>query len=217
MEWPPAPADVPHARGGERETRALGPERHLALAHAGPARPWLAAALELDDRLAELARRPGEATLGRLRLAWWEEAVRGLSDGPRPADPLLAALRPPVLDRPERADRIAALIEGWDGTIGTSEETQERDARLARAVADLLLDGAGHPPAATALRGWAAWRHGLVGTTQARAWLTEGLASSWPVALTGQRLLARAALHRLDGGGERMLALKLLGWAVARR
>ena len=197
--------------------RALGPERHLALAHAGAARPWLAAALDLDERLAELARRPSEATLARLRLAWWDEAVRGLPDGPPPADPLLAALRPLVLDRPERVERIAALIDGWDESIGMSVPSGGQGGRLAKCVADLLLDGAGHRAALTALTGWAIWRHGPAGEPDARALLSEGLASSWPAALSGQRLLARAALHRLNGGGERLLALKLVGWAVTGR
>lgn len=184
-----------------------GPERSIAIARGGGPAGWLATALTLDARLAELAGRPGDPALTRLRLLWWEEAVGALADGPLPVDPILLALRPLLQERPNRADLIARCVASWD-------EWEISDGEpVARARAGLLCDGLSQSHAITGLAGWAAAQMGEPG--KAEAWLREGLSRRWPRVLIGQRLLARAALHRLEGRSERALALRLVGWSVS--
>lgn len=184
----------------------IGIERPIAVARGGGADAWLAVALRLDERLAEVAGRPGEAALTSLRLFWWEEAVAALADGPRPVDPMLLALAPLVRDRPGRIGLVARCVTAWDERDGAEVEP------VAFARARLLCDQGATVPAVTGMAGWAAARMGAA--DQAQAWLSQGLAAPWP-GLVGQRLLARAALHRLRGRGERVLALRLVGWSLS--
>lgn len=185
-----------------------GPEVSIAIARGGGPAGWLATALRLDARLAELASRPGDPALTRLRLLWWEEAVGALADGPLPVDPILLALRPLLQRRPDRADLIARCVASWDEWEGTAPDGEP----VARARAGMLCDGLAHPHAVTAMTGWADAQMGS--PREAEAWLREGLSRRWPRALIGQRLLARAALHRLESRSERALALRLVGWSV---
>ena len=194
------------------EPKDAPPEEALAVAHAGGPGGWLAAALPLDRRLESVARRPGDATLTRLRLAWWTEAVATLGQGSAPVDPVLVRLAPLLKDRPDRLARVDSLIARWDERVG--EPSGVAASPLAGARAALLLDGADHLPAQQALEGRA-----LIASRPdtARVALNAGLEARWPRALRAHRLLARAALHRLEGGSERALALRLLGWALTGR
>ncbi len=185
----------------------IGPELPIAIAWGGGPAGWLAVALRLDARLAELASRPGDPALTSLRLLWWEEAVGALADGPPPVDPILLAVRPLVRERPDRGERIVQCVAAWDEWEGSDGEP------VARARARLLCDGGANPHAVTGMTGWAAARMGAL--DDAQGWLREGLSRRWPGALIGQRLLARAALHRLEGRSERALALRLVGWSVS--
>lgn len=191
------------------------PERALALAYAGTGRAWLQAALALDERLAKLARRPGEPALASVRLLWWEEAVLALGSGPSPVDPILLALQPLVAQRPDRVELVVAVVRALDEVAQASPGGREWEA-VASARGRLLADEGGDGPAATALAGRALAEAGGDGEV-ARQWLEEGLSERWGRALRGQRLLARAALYRLRGGSERMLAARLIGWAVSGR
>lgn len=194
---------------------ADAPEEALAVAYAragGEGGDWLAAALALDRRLQEVAGRPGDATLGRLRLAWWSEAVATLGSGPEPVDPDLLRLAPLLAGRADRVARVEELIACWDERLG--ETFGEAPTALARARAGLLLDGSTEDAPRRSLTGRALALLGAPGALEA---LREGLAVAWPPALRGHRLLARAALHRLTGGSERALALKLLAWGLTGR
>ena len=182
------------------------------MAYARTGGPWLAAAMALDRRLEEVAERPGDATLTRLRLAWWSEAVATLGTGPEPVDPDLLRLAPLLDGRPDRVALVEALFAAWDAQVGEGAPWDRRP--LARARAALLLDGSNDSGAVTALKGRA-----MAGfdAKAARTTLLKGLSGRWPRALRGHRLLARAALHRLEGGSERALAVKLVGWALSGR
>ena len=187
----------------------IAPELAIAVARSGGAGGWLATALALDARLAEVAQRPGDPALTSLRLLWWEEAVETLAEGPPPIDPILLAMRPLIQARSHRKAAIADCVHRWDDWEGAGSDPEA----LARARGCLLCDGPSVPDAVTAMTGWAAVRLGAPG--QATTWLREGLSSRWPSSLIGQRLLARAALHRLEGRSERLLALRLIGWSVS--
>lgn len=192
------------------------PERALALAYAGTGRKWLEAALALDERLAELARRPGEPALASVRLLWWEEAVLALGSGPPPVDPILLALQPLVAQRPDRVEMVVAVVRALDEVAGQASPSGREWEAVASARGRLLADEGGDGPGATALAG-RAWAETGGDGEVARQWLEEGLSERWGRALRGQRLLARAALYRLRGGSERMLAARLIGWAVSGR
>ena len=176
------------------------------MARSGGPNGWLAVALRLDGQLAEVAGRPGDAALTSLRLLWWEEAAGALVDGPPPVDPILLALQPLVRERPGRADLIARCVAAWDEWEGPGVET------LARARARLLCDEDPCTDAVTGVAGWVAAQMGAL--TDAERWLRTGLSRRWRRRLIGQRLLARAALHRLEGRSERTLALRLVGWSL---
>ena len=88
-----------------------------------------------------MAGRPGDATLTRLRLAWWSEAVATLGSGPEPVDPDLVRLAPLLDGRADRVMLVEAAVAAWDGQVGEGPEHNRRP--LARARAALLLDGAG--------------------------------------------------------------------------
>ena len=186
-----------------------GPEEALAIARAGGPEGWLAAALSLDSRLAEVAGRPGDATLTRLRLAWWRDAVERVGESAA-VDPVLIRLAPHLIAGASRRDRIGAVLSDWDDRAGETP-TAALDRALSGARARLLLDGVECEPAKSALTGRALAQ---IGAPDAAALLEEGLASRWPARLRGHRLLARAALHRLSGRSERALSLRLIGWSL---
>ncbi len=195
---------------------APGPELALAPAYAGGERDWLVAALALDARLAEVALRPGDPALARLRVMWWEESVAALVAGTDGVDPLLTALAPGIRRRPERADRVAATTAAWDERVGPDPNEAATEA-LATARARLLLDGAEHADAERALAGRALWSDPAGDRARARDWLDRGLRRRWPRALRAQRLLAHAARMRARGTGERRIAAALLALAVTGR
>ncbi len=190
-----------------------GPEVALAPAYAGRDRAWLGAALALDARLAGLALRPGDAALARLRILWWEEAVGALAAGSDGVDPLLVRLRPGLVADPTRTGRVTALTVAWDRRIGTDPASADMET-LAAARAALLLDGREHAEAARALAGRALLGDPAADTGRAETWLAEGLRRRWPRALRAHRLLARAALMRLEGRSERWIAARLIGLAL---
>ena len=196
-------------------TADIPPEEALAVAHAGAGGPWLAAALALDRRLEAVAARPGDATLTRLRLAWWSETVATLGQGPEPVDPDLVRLVPLLAGRPDRVARVEALVGAWDSQVGEGAQFDRHP--LARARAALLLGGADEPAAERALAGRAlagvdgeaareSLRAGLASTlAQGVAW--SAIARARGVAPAGGRVGAGAGAeaHRL--GADRPLRL----------
>ena len=68
----------------------VDPERNLVLAYAPVrARAALATLWRLDERLGGVVATTSEPMIGRIRLAWWREALERLDQGGPPAEPLL--------------------------------------------------------------------------------------------------------------------------------
>ncbi len=128
------------------------PERRLALAYVPAARrPALAAIWALDERLAGIVAATREPMIGRIRLAWWRDALAALDDAAPPAEPLLVALAAEVLPTVSGAG-MAAMVAGWDALLpldavdeaALESHAEERGERLF-ALSGRLLGGA--PPA----------------------------------------------------------------------
>ena len=74
-------------------TPDLDPDRRLALAYVpAAARPAVEALWRLDVTLGAVLAAGREPMIGRIRLAWWREALEKLDREAPPAEPLLQAL-----------------------------------------------------------------------------------------------------------------------------
>jgi phytoene synthase len=99
--------------------------------------------------------------VGRLRLAWWRDALAALDDAPAPAEPLLVALAAHVLPAGATGAELAAMEEGWAAILPGEPLTGEtlalhgerRGAALFALSARLL--GGGAVDAEAAGRAWA--------------------------------------------------------------
>jgi phytoene synthase len=120
----------------------LDPDRRLALAYV-PARqrPALEALWRLDVTFASVLATGRDRMVGRIRLAWWREALEKLDREAAPAEPLLQALAAHALPAGVAGAELAAMEEGW-----------------ALLLADLPL-GAGELEAFAALRGGLLFRY----------------------------------------------------------
>ena len=173
-------------------TELLPPDRALAIGYApAAARAGLAALLALDDALGRVLRTTREPMLGRMRYAWWFEALERLDHAPPPAEPVLRALAAAVLPRGVSGAALAAMIDGWEA-IGDEEPLDETlVATFAEKRGGVLFDamarvcGAADPHARTAGEGWA-----LVD-------LAQGLTD--PTVSTAARTMAAARLERIAG------------------
>ncbi|MEH3107362.1 MAG: squalene/phytoene synthase family protein [Sphingomonas fennica] len=143
------------------------PERALAVAYAPPAaRPALTALWALDERLGTVVATTHEAMIGRIRLAWWREALERLDTADPPAEPLLASVAATILPRGVTGVDLAAIEGGWaalvDGAVpdaaAIAAHGAERGAPLFAAAAAILGDPGAGAPEAAALRaagtGW---------------------------------------------------------------
>ena len=92
-----------------------------------------AALLALDATLTAIVRRARDPLVGQMRLTWWHEALSTLSESTPPAEPVLRALAAKVIARGVTAERIAALVEGWEVLL---EETPDAEALVARHAAE---------------------------------------------------------------------------------
>lgn len=103
----------------------LPPDRALAIGYApAAARAGLAALLALDDALGRVLRTTREPMLGRMRYAWWFEALERLDHAPPPAEPVLRALSADALPKGVSGATLAAMIDGWEA-IGDEERPDE--------------------------------------------------------------------------------------------
>jgi len=124
----------------------LDPDRRLALAYVPAAvRPAMEALWRLDVTLGAVLAGGREPMIGRIRLAWWREALEALDRGPPPPAPLLRALAAHVLPAVRGAE-LAAMEAGWaellaDGTLterGLKDYAEARGGALFRHSARLL-------------------------------------------------------------------------------
>lgn len=95
-------------------TLDLDPDRRLALAYV-PARlrPALEALWRLDVTFASVLATAKDRMVGRIRLAWWREALERLDREAPPPEPVLQALAAHVLAAGVAGAELAAMEEGW--------------------------------------------------------------------------------------------------------
>jgi phytoene synthase len=93
---------------------ALDPDRNLALAYV-PAgrRAALAALWALDSAFGRALAGGREKMIGRIKLAWWREALEALDRAAAPAEPVLRALQERVLPRGVGGADLARMEAGW--------------------------------------------------------------------------------------------------------
>lgn len=100
-------------------TEIIDPERRLALAYAsGTRRNPLALLWALDERLGAIVAATREEPLGRIRLAWWRDALEALSQGAPAGEPLLQGLSELIGEGGLDASELARLPEGWAALLG---------------------------------------------------------------------------------------------------
>lgn len=116
------------------------------------------AILALDERLGAIVRSTSEPLIGRMRLAWWREALERLDIAPAAGEPLLAELQRSSLAMDVCGADVASLTEGWEALlIGDLDEAvlsliaEKRGAVLFLIAARLL----GTDPIADVGEGWA--------------------------------------------------------------
>lgn len=183
---------------------ALAPEPALALLYApAPVRAATATLWRLDQRIADVALRPGEPTLTAIKLAWWEEALATLGNHRGHGDPLLGEAADLLLAGGLAATDVAQLAAAWRENdlcdyAAARASLFTLTARLARcAITDR------HRRAA---EGWAlvaracgAGAQGEAAMALARARFAEAGPLRWPRAL--RSLGALSALARRDAAG----------------
>jgi phytoene synthase len=129
----------------------LDRDRLLALSYVPASRrDALAALWRLDAALGNAVAGGREAMIGRIKLAWWREALEGLDRAPAPAEPVLRALRAHVIPRGIDGAALAAMEAGWAALLcdapldesGLGDHAKARGGLLFRYSAR-LLGGAG--------------------------------------------------------------------------
>jgi len=182
----------------------LDADRRLALAYVPAAsRPALAALWRLDVTLGAVLAGRRDRQIGRIRLAWWREALARLDREPAPPEPVLRGIAAYALPAAE----LAGMTDGWEV---------------------LLAEG---PPSAAALEAYAAARGGALFRHSARLlggpdFPVEGAGRLWALADLARRsadpgearaALAAASRHVEDSKWPRPLRPLGMLAALARR
>jgi phytoene synthase len=129
----------------------LDPDRTLALSYVPAKRRAAVGALwRLDSAFAAALAAGREPMIGRIKLAWWSEALERLDRLPAPAEPVLQALAGHVLPAGIKGSELAAMEAGWAVLASPEALGPESLAVYARARGALLfgftarlLDGTG--------------------------------------------------------------------------
>lgn len=134
------------------------PERALVLAYApAEARPALAALWQLDERFGSVVGTTAEGMIGRIRLAWWREALEALDGGTIPPEPLLAEIAATILPRGISGAELAEMEPGWSALLDSppdlTRHAQRRGGLLFTLAARILAADA--PQVESAGEGWA--------------------------------------------------------------
>ena len=190
----------------------LDPDRTLALAYV-PARHRAAvgALWRLDAALGAALAGGREPLIGRIKLAWWREALEALDSAPPPAEPVLQAAAAHVLPAVSGAE-LARMEEGWAvlpgaeilDSDGLHAYAAKRGGLLFRYTARLLggeaegLEPAGEAWALVDLaRHCATAEDSDVALAAAR---TRSLPRRWPARLRPLGMLAVLAARDSDPG-----------------
>jgi phytoene synthase len=195
----------------------LDPDRRLALAYVpAPRRAAIGALWRLDATFGAVLAGGRDPMVGRLRLAWWRDALAALDDAPAPAEPLLVALAAHVLPAGATGAELAAMEEGWAAILPGEPLTGEtlalhgerRGAALFALSARLL--GGGAVDAEAAGRAWALAdlaRHSSRPVEAEQALAAAGTAVAdgdrWPRALRPLGMLAMLARRDIRRGSDR--------------
>lgn len=91
-------------------------------------------ALELDDRLADIALGAAQPALAAIKLAWWRDQLAALDTQPPPPEPLLNRVVSELMVAGVSGADCAALAEGWGRVV----EEEPDPAPRGRALFDLL-------------------------------------------------------------------------------
>lgn len=201
-----SPPPRPSATADDKLIAAIGADRALSLHHA-PAkhRPALVAIWRVDAAMGDVVARSTEPALGRIKLAWWREALDRLDAQPAPAEPRLRAVESELLPRGIAGAEMATIEAGWATLLDASVDADlvaDRGATLFRIAARVLGGEDGHLSDAGAL--WAlasVARRGLPELFDAARPYVEALRGHrFPVALRTLTLLTRLAVRDLKRG-----------------
>jgi 15-cis-phytoene synthase len=179
------------------------------------ARAGVVALLALDTALGDVLRTTSEPMAGRLRLAWWREALERLDSAAPPAEPVLQALAQHVVRGDITGRRLARLTLGWEWLLETPLDLTalRMHAALRGELFGLIADLCGErddPPANRVGRGWSyADLAGNLGDERlaaaarelAQARLVFARSHRWPRAL--RAIGAMALIARADLTGTR--------------
>jgi phytoene synthase len=125
----------------------LDPDRVLALAYVPGARRAAVEALwRLDVALGAVPATGRDPMVGRIRLAWWREALERLDAAPPPPEPVLEGIARHLLPAGVAGAELAAMEEGWAVLLAPERLTPDelelyaaaRGGRLFRLTARLL-------------------------------------------------------------------------------
>ncbi|MDO7833761.1 hypothetical protein Q4610_01765 [Sphingobium sp. HBC34] len=213
---------------------ALPPLALLLGAHAGAQAARHHALWAFDARLAQVARTTSEATIGQMRLAWWNDVIDDMQGVKGQGEPVVDALR---ATGAIAAPGLVAMIDGWEVLVvepeidaaGLRDYAAGRGGGLFRALAD-----ASDAPDWLAVAGqvWALWDlAGHVGDraladaalAQAHDLLPQAEGACWPRRWKPLRIaftLARQDVMAGRGaprGMPRALAWRLLRIALVGR
>lgn len=81
-------------------------------------RSKLVALWSLDEAFGRVLATGREPMVGRIRLAWWREALERLDGAPPPAEPVLQAVAARLLPAGLSGARLAAMEAGWAAALG---------------------------------------------------------------------------------------------------
>lgn len=146
---------------GPSDTALRDPEVQLAIAYCpATTRPALTALWGLDARFGATLAITREDMVGRIKLAWWREALASIEGAAAPAEPLLRSLYETLPVRGITPAALMPIADGWEAVLdltsadATALHASARGGTLFRLAAHLLglPDSA---PAATAGEGWA--------------------------------------------------------------
>ena len=200
-----SPPPSPSATADEL-TAAIGADRALSLQHV-PAehRSAIEALWRIDAAMGEVVARSTEPALGRIKLAWWREALERLDTQPAPAEPRLQAAEAYLLRRGILGAEVAMVETGWAtllDEIPNPELIADRGAALFRLAAKVVGGEDEQLGDAGALWGLASVaRRGVPELLDAaRPYANRLRGHRFPSALRGVTLLARLAARDLRRG-----------------
>lgn len=197
----------PSVTAEEERIGAIGADRVLSILHSPrAARPALEALWRIDSAMGDVVARAGDPALGRIKLAWWREALERLDQAPPPAEPRLKAIAADVLPLGIAGQDIARIEPGWATLLDPTPDSElvaARGATLFKLAARILGCSDERLCAAGSL--WALAAVGRRGRPDllddGRQRLVDLRGHRFPAKLRSLSLLARLAARDLQQSG----------------